>query len=202
MLRSTGFLWPISFEWWKKATLLKILAAVSSIIVLWGMAGFFMDGEDEATQTADLIVVLGGGLAGERLQLACKLFAQGHGRKGVVLTGRNVETLVVDRARFIEGCGVPKGVLRHWSEVANSYQEMVAVKGALKQDGLKITISGHAQSNARISALMRNLEASPWLEQPQLIESKAVVQNGRRINEFGMNFVLTRIKPEDGKEKK
>ena len=41
-----------------------------------------------------------------------------------------------------------------------------------------------------------------WLEQPQLIESKAVVQNGRRINEFGMNFVLTRVKPEDGKEKK
>ena len=99
-----------------------------------------MDGEDEATQTADLIVVLGGGLAGERLQLACKLFAQGHGRKGVVLTGRNVETLVVDRARFIEGCGVPKGVLRHWSEVANSYQEMVAVKAALKQDGLNSAI--------------------------------------------------------------
>ena len=25
-----------------------MLAAASSIIVLWGMAGFFMDGEDEA----------------------------------------------------------------------------------------------------------------------------------------------------------
>ena len=94
-----------------------------------------MDGEDEATQTVDLIVVLGGGLAGERLQLACKLFEQGHGQKGVVLTGHNVETLVVDRARFIEGCGVPKGVLRQWPEVANSYQEMLAVKAALERDG-------------------------------------------------------------------
>lgn len=87
------------------------------------------------------------------------------------------------------------------SELVKQVPEGIYLR-SLKQDGLKITISGHAQSNARISALMRNLEASPWLEQPQLIESKAVVQNGRRINEFGMNFVLTRIKPEDGKEKK
>ena len=118
-----------------KAKLLKMLLVVSSISLLWGMAGFFMDGEDEATQTVDLIVVLGGGLAGERLRLACKLFEQGHGQKGVVLTGHNVETLVVDRARFIEGCGVPKGVLRQWPEVANSYQEMLAVKAALERDG-------------------------------------------------------------------
>jgi type IV pilus assembly protein PilN len=87
------------------------------------------------------------------------------------------------------------------SELVKQVPEGIYLK-SLKQDGLKINITGHAQSNARISALMRNLEASPWLEQPQLIESKAVVQNGRRINEFGMNFVLTRVKPEDGKEKK
>jgi type IV pilus assembly protein PilN len=44
---------------------------------------------------------------------------------------------------------------------------------------------------------MRNLEASPWLEQPQLIEVKAVVLNGRRSNEFAMNFMLTRAKPDE-----
>ena len=120
--------------------LLKLLVVASSIIVLWGMAGFFMDGEDEVTETVELIVVLGGGLAGERLQLACKLFEQGHGHKGVILTGRNRETFVADRVKFIEGCGVPKGVLREWPEVANSYQEMLAVKAALKRDGLNSSI--------------------------------------------------------------
>ena len=49
---------------------------------------------------------------------------------------------------------------------------------------------------------MLNLDASPWMEQPQLIESKAVVVGGRRVYEFGMSFVLTRVKPDDGKEKK
>lgn len=64
----------------------------------------------------------------------------------------------------------------------------------LKQDGLKVSLTGYAQSNARVSALMRNIEASPWLEEPQLVEVKASVLNGRRINEFSMNFVLTRAK--------
>lgn len=87
------------------------------------------------------------------------------------------------------------------SELVNQVPEGIYLK-SLKQDGLKVNIVGYAQSNARISALMRNIEASPWLENPQLIESKAVVLNGRRINEFGMNFTLTRAKPEDDKVKK
>lgn len=87
------------------------------------------------------------------------------------------------------------------SELVKQVPEGIYLK-SLKQDGLKVSITGHAQSNARISALMRNLDASPWLESPQLIESKAVVINGRRINEFGMTFILTRVKPEDGTVKK
>jgi type IV pilus assembly protein PilN len=72
---------------------------------------------------------------------------------------------------------------------------------SLKQDGGKVNITGYAQSNARVSALMRNLEASPWFESPQLIEVKAVVLNGRRSNEFAMNFMLTRTQPDQGGKK-
>ena len=42
----------------------------------------------------------------------------------------------------------------------------------------------------------------PLLERPQLIEVKAVVLNGRRSNEFAMNFWLTRAQQDDGKAKK
>ena len=73
---------------------------------------------------------------------------------------------------------------------------------SLRQDGGKVNITGYAQSNARVSALMRNLEASPWLESPQLVEVKAVVLNGRRSNEFAMNFTLTRVHPDEGKANK
>jgi len=77
------------------------------------------------------------------------------------------------------------------SEMVQQVPEGIYLK-TLKQDGLKINLTGYAQSNARVSTLMRNLDASPWLEKPELIEVKAVVLNGRRINEFAMNVTLTR----------
>ena len=87
------------------------------------------------------------------------------------------------------------------SEMVKQVPEGVYIR-TLKQDGLKVSLTGYAQSNARVSALMRNIEASPWLENPQLVEVKAGVLNGRRINEFSLNFILTRIKPDDVKSGK
>ena len=87
------------------------------------------------------------------------------------------------------------------SELVKQTPDGIYLK-TLKQDGLMVNLTGYAQSNARVSTLMRNLEASPWLENPQLIEVKAIVLNGRRINEFAMNITMTRIKPDDGKGKK
>ncbi|PKO92896.1 MAG: fimbrial protein [Betaproteobacteria bacterium HGW-Betaproteobacteria-10] len=87
------------------------------------------------------------------------------------------------------------------SEMVKQVPEGVYIK-SLKQDGLKVSLAGYAQSNARVSALMRNIDASEWLESPQLIEVKAGILNGRRINEFSMNFVLTRASSDDAKRGK
>jgi len=66
------------------------------------------------------------------------------------------------------------------------------------QKGLAVNIAGFAQSNARVSTLMRNIDASPWLERPQLIEVHAVTSQNRRISEFTMNFSLKRAEaPKD-----
>ena len=45
---------------------------------------------------------------------------------------------------------------------------------SLEQDGSKLTINGNSQSNARVSAYMRNLQVSGWMSQPELtiIEAK------------------------------
>src|SRR6185436_8087455 len=66
---------------------------------------------------------------------------------------------------------------------------------SIKQAGPKVNISGYAQSNARVSTLMRNLGASPYLENPELVEIKAVAspdKSGNRINEFNMNISIKR----------
>lgn len=87
------------------------------------------------------------------------------------------------------------------SELVTQVPDGVYLK-SLKQEGGRISVSGYAQSNARVSALMRNVEASPWLEQPALIETKAVVLDGRRVNEFGLNFILTRPAADESEGRK
>ena len=72
---------------------------------------------------------------------------------------------------------------------------------SVRQAGPKVTISGYAQSNARVSTLMRNIEASPWLTKPELIEIKLVPAPGvaaardLKINEFTLNFLVKRADP-------
>jgi type IV pilus assembly protein PilN len=71
---------------------------------------------------------------------------------------------------------------------------------AVKQVGPKVNVLGYAQSNARVSTLMRNLGASPYLENPELVEIKATPapdKSGNRINEFSMNISIKRAKAED-----
>ena len=73
---------------------------------------------------------------------------------------------------------------------------------AVKQTNAKVNISGYAQSNARVSTLMRNLGASPYLENPELVEIKAVPnpdKSGTRVNEFNMNISIKRAQPEGAK---
>ena len=72
----------------------------------------------------------------------------------------------------------------------------------VKQTGAKVNVSGYAQSNARVSTLMRNLGASPYLENPELVEIKAVpapANPNARVNEFLMNISIKRAKSDDGK---
>ena len=99
-----------------------------------------------------------------------------------------IESLQRDRAEAV----------RLLSELARQMPEGVYLK-SMKQEGQRVSLNGYAQSNARVSALMRNIEASPWLEKPLLIEIKAVIVDKRRLNEFSMTVSLKRDAAEGGK---
>jgi type IV pilus assembly protein PilN len=76
---------------------------------------------------------------------------------------------------------------------------------AIKQTGTKVNVQGYAQSNARVSTLMRNLGASPYLENAELVEIKAAILDNnpnKRVNEFSMNISIKRAKSDDGKAAK
>lgn len=97
-----------------------------------------------------------------------------------------VETLQGNRAE----------VVHLLDQLVRQLPDGIYLKG-IKQKGGVVTISGYTQSQARVSTLMRNLESSYHLENPGLIEIKAVLLSGQRINEFTMNIHITRAKVED-----
>lgn len=63
----------------------------------------------------------------------------------------------------------------------------------IKQSGDTINLVGYAQSNARVSTLMRAIEDSAWLEKPSLVEIHATTANGARVSEFTLTFGLTKL---------
>lgn len=69
---------------------------------------------------------------------------------------------------------------------------------SIKQDGLLVTMQGTAQSNERISEMLRNLtEGTPWFSKPELMEIVAktvdvTAKDKRRAAAFTLRFNLTR----------
>ena len=64
---------------------------------------------------------------------------------------------------------------------------------ALKMTGKSIAVSGVAESNNRVSTLMRNLDASDWLAAPNLTEVKALTAGAvDQANVFQLTVQQTR----------
>jgi type IV pilus assembly protein PilN len=97
-----------------------------------------------------------------------------------------IETLQADRAQTVHLL----------DELVRQMPEGVYLR-AVSQKGLRVNLIGYAQSNARVSTLMRNIEASPWLEKPELIEVKAASVDKKRVSEFNLFLSLKRVATED-----
>ena len=100
-----------------------------------------------------------------------------------------IETLQTDRVQTVYLL----------DELVRQMPEGVFLK-SVKQAGPNITLVGYAQSNARVSTLMRNIESSPWLANPNLVEIKAVNLGKMRISEFNMKLALKRPAAPDAKD--
>ena len=98
---------------------------------------------------------------------------------------------LLDRKKVVEDLQTDRSSSVHLlDQLVRQLPEGIYLK-TIKQTGKVITLQGYAQSNARVSTLMRNLEESPWLESPNLVEVKAVTVNNLRANEFTLTVVLS-----------
>jgi type IV pilus assembly protein PilN len=96
-----------------------------------------------------------------------------------------IETLQADRAQTVHLL----------DELVKQMPEGVFLK-SIAQKGMRIQLVGYSQSNARVSTLMRNIESSRWLGDPELIEVKSAPLDKRRVSEFTMFVSLKRAPAE------
>jgi type IV pilus assembly protein PilN len=86
-----------------------------------------------------------------------------------------------------------------FEELVRQLPEGVYLTG-MKQTGTKVELKGVAQSSTRVSALMRQIDASEWLGDPE-VERVETTQNGpARQSEFVVNLKQLRSGDEDDLE--
>jgi type IV pilus assembly protein PilN len=105
---------------------------------------------------------------------------------------RNQIQALLARKQIIETLQAERAQTVHLLEqMVRQMPEGVYLK-AMRQTGQKVHVVGYAQSNARVSTLMRNIEASSWLEQPVLVQVNAAFVDKKRVSEFNMFLNLKR----------
>jgi type IV pilus assembly protein PilN len=109
-------------------------------------------------------------------------------------------TALLERKKIIETLQTDRAQTVHLlDELVRQMPEGVYLK-SVTQKGLNVKLEGYAQSNARVSTLMRNIEASPWLENPSLVEVKAAVVGNRRVSQFELNLAVKRAEKQEAKD--
>lgn len=107
---------------------------------------------------------------------------------------------LLDRMRAIEQLQTNRPlIVRFFDELVNNLPEGVSIN-SISQRGPNITIIGVAQSNARVSSLMRNLDLSEWLANPALDIIQATDEVGTRVSQFTLRFnqVIPKLEGEEG----
>lgn len=117
--------------------------------------------------------------------------------KDIATLRAEIESLKA-RQKAVEDLQIDRNVPVHLlNELVKQTPEGIYFR-TIKQDGQILTVSGIAQTQERISELLRNTAySSEWLVRPELVESKAAAAQGankeqRQLFEFAMRLGVKR----------
>jgi len=110
---------------------------------------------------------------------------------------KEINEITKKKANLLARMEVIETLQRNRPEVVHLFDELVKImpEGTfltnLKQSGKSLAMQGRAQSNARVSALMRNIDASEWLGAPSLKVIQADKQSDSDERNFSLNASQT-----------
>jgi len=123
---------------------------------------------------------------------------------------KEINRLEKEKKRLLARMDIIQQLQRNRPEVVHLFDEMARIipdgihLTQLTQKGKTIVLNGIAQSNARVSAFMRNIEASDWLADPQLEIIQKKGKGKASESDSARNFVmkLTQVRKEQNTEQK
>ena len=99
---------------------------------------------------------------------------------------------LIERMRVIEQLQDQRTTSVHlFDELISTLPDGVTIT-AMRQEAAQITLDGQAQSNARVSSYMKNLDASSWFQDPQLVVIEPKEGKNGRFAQFSLRVQLTR----------
>ncbi|MFO8023538.1 PilN domain-containing protein [Thiohalophilus sp.] len=119
---------------------------------------------------------------------------------------KEIDQLEKDKQRLLARMEVIQELQRNRPEVVHLFDEIARIipdgihLNSLKQSGDQLVLDGVAQSNARVSAFMRNIEGSDWLADPRLevIEKKG--KGNQRDSARSFVLHLSQVRKDTGNE--
>ena len=114
-----------------------------------------------------------------------------------------VKQNLLARMRVIEQLQSSRSATVHFfDELVNTLPDGIMLT-SIKQTGDTVQIDGVAESNGRISTYIKNLEASPWFNNPRLVVIKTSEKNKQREGAFTLQVQnLTKQSKEDQEKAK
>lgn len=115
-----------------------------------------------------------------------------------------IEKLEETRSRLLARKEIIEELQRSRSQMVHLFDELARTVPdgvyltSVRQTGSMLTLDGVAESSARVSAYMRNIESSNWLHRPTLNVVETVTRQGEgRVRQFTLEASL---KPDDQQE--
>lgn len=110
---------------------------------------------------------------------------------------REIERLEETRSRLLARKEIIEELQRNRSQMVHLFDELARTipdgvyLTSVRQSGSRLTLNGVAESSARVSAYMRNIEDSDWLAKPELQVIETVQrQDEGRVRQFTLEANL------------
>ncbi|MCH5375341.1 MAG: PilN domain-containing protein [Planctomycetes bacterium] len=116
---------------------------------------------------------------------------------------KEIDKLEETKASLLARMNVIQQLQESRPEIVHLFDELVAsipdgvFVTRVSQTGNRVEVEGRAQSNARVSAFMRNIQASAWIGDPQLLVIENKDQTGTGLSHFRLGFTQQRLNDDE-----